>query len=110
MMQSFKYFSNFQSSETPLKVMHFQRLRELHASDCNIAESVNVMHSLTSLPHILYYILMSLLSRKQVSFVPWRQITLIFAADFISLRLLSLLCINTLTTKEVTYKLCFLTC
>ncbi len=51
------------------KLMHFKQLRELHASACDIAESVNAVYSpllllsvarlFTVLAHILHYILMS---------------------------------------------------
>ena len=61
------------------KLMHFKQLRELHASACDIAESVNAVYSpmlllsvarlFTVLAHILHYILRVLLSIIQVSFV-----------------------------------------
>ena len=51
------------------KLMHFKQLRELHASACDIAESVNAVYSpllllsvarlFTVLAHILHFILMS---------------------------------------------------
>ena len=52
------------------KLMHFKQLRGLHASACDIAESVNavlllsVARSFTVLTHILCYILMSFIVKN----------------------------------------------
>ena len=60
------------------KLLHFEQLRELHASDCDIAESVNAVYSpllllsiarlFTVLTHILYYILMNYIV-KNISYI-----------------------------------------
>ena len=56
------------------KLMHFKQLRELHASACDTAESVNALYSpmlllslarsFTSLTHILYYIIVSFIVQE----------------------------------------------
>jgi len=58
--------------------MHFKQLTELHASACDIAESVNALYSpmlllsvarsFTPLTHILYYILYGFIVQKIISF------------------------------------------
>ena len=60
------------------KLLHFEQLRELHASACDIAESVNAVYSpllllsvarlFTVLTHILYYILMNYIV-KNISYI-----------------------------------------
>jgi hypothetical protein len=69
------------------KLVHYQQLGELHASACDIAQSVNAVYSpilqlcvarsFTSHTH-MFYITFSLvlLSRKQVSFVNQTQVAL----------------------------------
>jgi len=64
-------------AEAGIEFMHFQQLRELYASACDIAESVNAIYSpvlllsvarsFTSHTHILYYILISF-TVQEISF------------------------------------------
>jgi hypothetical protein len=98
------------------KVVHFQKLRELHASACDIAESVNAIYSpmlllsvartFMSLTHILYYILMNFIVQKRsfdckFSENPSYFVWLIYG----SARLIGLVYFTALTAKEVSYKL-----
>jgi len=58
--------------------MHFKQLRELHASACDIAESINALYSplllqsvtklSTSITHMVYYIVVSFIVQK-VTFI-----------------------------------------
>jgi hypothetical protein len=102
---------NSNSEKMHLKVVHFQQLRELHASACDIAESFNAIYSPTLLvsvarsfmllTHILYYILISFIVQKS-SFFCQSQSTAYFVWLIIySLRLLWLVHSTASTAKEV---------
>jgi hypothetical protein len=97
------------------KVVHFQELRKLYASACDIAESVNAIYSplllvsiarfFTSLTHILYYILMSFVVQKASSFCDLTaNVSYFVLLICYSLRLLSLVYYTTFTAKEVSHK------
>jgi hypothetical protein len=97
------------------KLMHFKQLRELHASACDTAESVNAVYSpvlllsvarfFTLLTHILYYILVSLTVQETSFFCTLTRIEsysvwLIYS----SARLIWLVYFAALTAKEVSHK------
>jgi hypothetical protein len=97
------------------KVMHFQELRELYASACDIAESVNAIYSpllllsvarsFTSLTHVLYYIIMSFVVQKASSFCDMTANICYFVLLICcSLRLLLLVHFTTFTAQEVSHK------
>jgi hypothetical protein len=94
------------------KVVHFQQFRELHASACDIAESVNAIYSpvllmsvarsFTSLTHILYYILVSFIVQKTSFFCKLKPNESYFVKLIInSLRLIWLVYFAASTAKEV---------
>jgi hypothetical protein len=104
-----------------LKVVHFQKLREFHASACDIAESVNAIYSPTlllsvarsfvSLTHILYYILVSFIVQKTSFFCKLKPNESYFVKLIInSLRLVWLVHSTASTAKEVSQKYTTLTC
>jgi hypothetical protein len=97
------------------KLMQFKQLRELHASACDIAESVNALYSpmlllsvtrsFTSLTHILYYILINVFVQEKSFFCKIRANTAYFLwLIYCSLRLTSLVYFTAFTAKEVSYK------
>jgi hypothetical protein len=97
------------------KLVHFQQLRELHASACDIAESVNAVYSpilllsvarsFTSLTHILYYILVSFIVQETSFFCKLKPSDSYFVWLIInSLRLICLVHFTACTAKEVSYK------
>ena len=97
------------------KLRHIKQLRELHASACDIAESVNAVYSpmlllsiarsFTSLTHILYYILVSLIVQETSFFCTIRANTAYFVwLTYCSLRLIWLVYFTAVNTKEVSHK------
>jgi len=97
------------------KLMHFKQLRELHASACDIAESVNAVYSpmlllsvarsFTSLTQILYYILINVVVQEKSFFCKIRVNTSYFVwLIYCSLRLILLVYFTTFTAKEVSQK------
>jgi hypothetical protein len=105
---------NSNSEKMHLKVVHLQQLRELHASACDIAESVNAIYSpmlLVSvarsfifLTHIIYYILVSFIVQKTSFFCESKKSTSYFVWLIIcSLRLLWLVHSTASTAKEVSH-------
>jgi hypothetical protein len=97
------------------KVAHFQKLRELHASACEIAESVNAIYSpmlllsvartFMSLTHILYYILMNFIVQKKTFVCKLSENTSYFVwLIYCPARLIGLVYFSALTAKEVSYK------
>ena len=98
------------------KLMQFKQLRELHASACDIAESVNAVYSpmllmsfarsFTSLTHILYYILINVIGQQKSFFCKIRANTTYFVwLIYCSLRLVWLVYFTASTAKEVSHKL-----
>jgi hypothetical protein len=96
------------------KLMHFKQLRELHASACDIAESVNAVYSpmlllsvarsFTTLTHILYYILYSFIVQKTIFFCKLKENECYFLwLIYSSVRLIWLVYFTALTAKEVSY-------
>jgi hypothetical protein len=96
------------------KVVYFKQLRELHASVCDIAESVNAIYSpmllmavaksFMSLTHILYYIIINFIVQKTGFFCELKQNVSYFVWLIIySLRLVLLLHFTAFTAKEVSH-------
>ena len=96
------------------KLMHFKQLRELHASACDIAESVNAVYSpmlllsvarsFTVLTHILYYILMSFIVQNTSFFCKLTENEAYFVLlIYSSLSLATLVHFAALTAKEVSH-------
>jgi hypothetical protein len=96
-------------------VVNFQKLRELHASACDIAESVNAIYSpmlllsvarsFTSLTHILYYILMNFIVQKRSFYCKFSENTAYFVwLVYGSASLIMLVYFTALTAKEVSHK------
>ena len=96
------------------KLKHFKQLRELHASACDIAESVNAVYSpmllmsvakfFTSITHMVYYIVVSFIIQKanfsckltgNKSYFIW--------IILYSLRLMWLVFFTAVTAKEVSH-------
>ena len=96
------------------KLMHFKQLRELHASACDIAESVNAVYSpmllmsvaklFVSITHMVYYIVVSFIVQKanffceftgNNSYVIWLILYLV--------RLIWMVHFTTFTAKEVSH-------
>ena len=97
------------------KLKHIKPLRELHASACDIAESVNAVYSpvlllsvaksFSSLTHILYYILYSFIVQKTNFFCKVTGDETYFVwLIYSSVRLILVVCFAALTAKEVSYK------
>ena len=97
-----------------LKLMQFKQLRELHASACDIAESVNAVYSpllllsvarsFTTLTYILYYILYSFIVKKTNLFCKFTENESYFVLlIYSSVRLIWLVYFVALTAKEVSY-------
>jgi len=97
------------------KLMQFKQLRELHASACDTAESVNAVYSpvlllsvarsFTSLTHILYYILVSFIVQETSFFCRLTGIESYFVWLInSSARLIWLVYFAALTAKEVSHK------
>jgi hypothetical protein len=97
------------------KVMRFKQLRELHASACDIAESVNAIYSpmlllsvarsFTSLTHILYYFLLSFIVQKTSSLCVFTTNGSYFVwLIYCSARLISLVYFTAVTANEVSHK------
>jgi hypothetical protein len=97
------------------KVVHILKLSELHASACDIAESVNAVYSpvlllsvaksFTSLTHTLYYVLMSFIVQKKSFFCKLSDNTCYFVwLIYCSARLVWLVHFTDLTAKEVSHK------
>ena len=98
------------------KLMHFKQLRELHASACDIAESVNAVYSpmlllsvarsFTVLTHILYYILMNFIVKNTSDICQLTENESYFLwLIYSSLRLIWLVHFAALTAKEVSHNL-----
>jgi hypothetical protein len=98
------------------KVMRFKQLRELHASTCDIAESVNAIYSpvlllsvarsFTSLTHILYYIVINVIVQERSFVCKVRANTTYFVwLIYCSLRLIWLVYFTAFAAKEVSHKL-----
>jgi hypothetical protein len=98
-----------------LKVLQFQQIRELHASACDIAESVNAIYSpmlllsvaklFTSLTQSLYYILVSFIVQKTSFFCQLASNESYFVwLIFYSVRLISLVHFTASTANEVSHK------
>jgi hypothetical protein len=109
-----KTSTNSNSEKMHLKVVHFQQLRELHASACDIAESFNAIYStmlllsvaksFMLLTHIMYYILISFIVQKTSFFCHSKPNTCYFVWLIIySLRLLWLVHSTASTAKEVSH-------
>ena len=99
--------------------MHFKQLRELHASACDIAESVNAVYSpllllsvarlFTVLAHIVYYIVVSFIVQKAGFFCTLTANNSYFLWLILySLRLIWLVYFTAFTAKEVSHKLQYL--
>ena len=97
------------------KLMKFKQLRELHASACDTAESVNAVYSpmlllsvarsFTSLTQILYYILVSFTVQETSFFCRLTEIESYFVwLIYSSARLIWLVYFTALTAKEVSHK------
>ena len=97
------------------KLMQFKQLRELHASACDIAESVNTVYSpmlllsvtrsFTSLTQILYYIIINVIVQEKSFFCEIRPNTTYFVwLIYCSMRLIWLVYFTAFTAKEVSYK------
>jgi hypothetical protein len=97
------------------KLRHFKQLRELHASACDIAESINAVYSpmlllsvarsFTSITHILYYILYSFIVQKTNFFCKFTGNESYFVwLIYSSLRLIWLVHFTAFAAKEVSHK------
>jgi hypothetical protein len=97
------------------KLEHFQQLRELHASACETAESVNAIYSpmlllsvarsFTSITHILYYILIHIFVQKTSFFCKVVANTTYFVwLIYCSARVMWLVHLTALAAKEVSHK------
>ena len=97
------------------KLMQIQQLTKLHASACDIAESLNAVYSpmillsvaksFTFLTQILYYILYSFIVQKTSYFCKFTGNVSYFAwLIYCSVRLIWLVYFAALTAKEVSYK------
>jgi hypothetical protein len=98
------------------KLNHFKQLRELHASACDIAESVNAVYSpvlllsvaksFTLLTHILYYIFYNSIVQKPSFFCRLTENGSYFVwLIYSSVRLIWLVYFAASTAKEVSHKL-----
>jgi hypothetical protein len=101
--------------KTHSKLTQFKQLRELHASACDIAESVNAVYSpmlllsvaksFTSLTQILYYILINVIVQERSFFCKVRANTTYFVwLIYCSLRLVWLVYFTAYTAKEVSHR------
>jgi hypothetical protein len=98
------------------KLMHFKQLRELHASACDTAESVNpvyspvlllsVARSFTSQMHILYYIIINVIVQERSFFCKIRVNTTYFVwLIYCLLRLIGLVYFTAFAAKEVSHSI-----
>jgi hypothetical protein len=98
------------------KLMHFKQFREVHASACDIAESVNAVYSpmlllsvarsFVSLTQILYYILINVIvEEKSFSCKVTANAPYFVWLIYCSLRLIGLVYFATFTAKEVSHNL-----
>jgi hypothetical protein len=98
------------------KLMQLKQLRELHASACGIAESVNAIYSptlllsvaklFTTLTHISYHILLRFITYKATFFCKFTGNTsYIIFLIILALRLIWLVHFTAFTAKEVRNKL-----
>jgi hypothetical protein len=96
------------------KVVHFKQLKELHASLCDIAESVNAVYSpllllsvaklFTSLTHVSYDIVLRFIAYKATSFCKFTGNNSYFIWLIIfTLRLIWLVYFTAFTAKEVSH-------
>jgi hypothetical protein len=97
------------------QLMKFKQLRELHASACDIAESVNAVYSLmlllsvaklfTSITHMVYYTVVSFIIQKATFYCTYTGNNSYFIwLIFYSLRLIGLVHFTAATAKEVSPK------
>jgi hypothetical protein len=102
--------SNREKIESNL--IHIKQLREIHASACDIAESVNAIYSptlllsvakfFTAITHILYYIVVSFIVRKATFLCKFGGNNSYFIWLILyTLRLIWLVCFTAFTAKEV---------
>ena len=96
------------------KLMQFKQLRELHASACDFAESVNAVYSpmllvsvaklFISITHLAYYIVVSFITQKATSFCKYTGNNSYFMCLILySLRLIWLVLFTAVTAKEVSH-------
>jgi hypothetical protein len=96
------------------KLMHFKQLRELNASACDIAESVNAIYSpmlllsvakfLTSITHTVYYIVVNFIIQNTTFFCKFTGNNSYFVLIILyTLRLIWMVHFTALTAKEVSY-------
>jgi len=96
------------------KLMQFKQLRELHASACDIAESVNAIYSpmlllsvaklFTSITHMVYYIIVNFIIQKATFFGKFTGNNSYFVCLIIyTLRLIWVVHFTALTAKEVSH-------
>jgi len=96
------------------KLMQFKQLRELHASACDIAESVNAIYSpmlllsvaklFTSITHMVYYIIVNFIIQKATFFCKFTGNNSYFVWLIIyTLRLIWVVHFTASTAKEVSH-------
>jgi len=96
------------------KLMHFKQFRELHASACDIAESVNAVYSpvlllsvarsFASLTHTLYIIVLRFIVHKTTSYCKYTgNMSHVIWLILYSLRLIWLVYFTAVAAKEVSH-------